>query len=130
MLDDRNDISGLSQKISKLAQHYQSLIAEVNSPLNIVGYDASRNTKATRRREATRELEACLEDIRAIPGHERFLLGQTVGEMQEGMSESYVVIVNISTIGSYAIVITQNSLQAISVPELSVVDARRWLSID
>jgi hypothetical protein len=78
-----------------------------------------------RRREAVKQLEACLGDIRAIPSHERFLLGQTVAEMQEGISEGYVAIMNISQIRSDAIVITQDTLQALYLPNLAADNARR-----
>ncbi|KAM0710540.1 hypothetical protein Q7P35_002211 [Cladosporium inversicolor] len=129
-LDDRSDISILSQKHPKLAQHYRSLVTEINSSFHGGKDDASMNMKLFRRHEATKELEGCLRVIRALPGHGRFLLGQTVTEMQKGMSEGYVVIVNISTIGSDAIVMAQDSLQAIPLPGLIVTDVKRWLSTD
>jgi tetratricopeptide (TPR) repeat protein len=130
LLDDRSDVSGLYQEHSKLAEHYQSLIAEVNAPFGSTENKITTNAMVMRRRKATTELEACLRDIRATLGHEKFLLGQTVAEMQEDMSEGYVAIVNISQIRSDAVVMTRNSLQAISLPELRVNDARRWLGTD
>jgi tetratricopeptide (TPR) repeat protein len=127
LLDDRSDVSGLCQEHPKLAEHYQSLVAEVNTPYGSTEDKIIANAKVMRRREATTELEACLRDIRAIPGHERYLLGQTVAEMQEGMSEGYVAIVNISQIRSDAIVMTQDTLQAIPLSGLNMEEARRWL---
>jgi tetratricopeptide (TPR) repeat protein len=130
LLDDRSDVSGLCQEHPKLAECYQSLIAEVNTPFGNTKDNITVSAKVMRRREATTELEACVIDIRAIPGYERFLLGQTVAEMQEGMSEGCVAIVNISQISSDAVVMTRDSLQAIALTELSVKDARRWLGTD
>lgn len=69
-----------------------------------------------RRREAATELEALIQDIRAITSHDRFLLGQTVAQMQEEICEGCIVIVNVSTIRSDALVMTQDTLQAISLP--------------
>jgi tetratricopeptide (TPR) repeat protein len=130
LLDDRSDVSGLCQEHPKLAECYQSLVAEVNTPFGGGNDDPTVNAKLVRRPEAATELEACIRDIRAIPGYERFLLGQTVAEMQEYVSEGYVVVVNISTIRSDAVVIAHGYLQAISLPGLSVTDARGWLSTD
>jgi hypothetical protein len=125
LLDDRSDVSSLRQEHPKLAECYQFLVAEVNTPFSSTEDITTANAKVMRRRKATPELEACLRDIRAIPGYKRFLLGQTIAEMQEDMSEDYVAIVNISQIRSDAVVMTRNSLQAISLPELRVNDARR-----
>jgi tetratricopeptide (TPR) repeat protein len=130
LLDDRSDISGLCQEHPKLAERYQSLVAEVNTPFGRAKDDPTANAKLVRRPEAATELEACIGDIRAISDYKRFLLGQTVAEMQEYVSEGYVVIVNISTIRSDAVVMTHDYLQAISFPGLSVTDARGWLSTD
>ena len=127
LLDDRSDVSGLCQAHPKLAECYQSLVTEVNTPFSSTEDKITSTAKVMRRREAVTQLEACLRDIRAIPGHERFLLGQTVAEMQEGMSEGFVAIVNISQIGSDAIVMTQDTLQAIPLSDLNMEDATRWL---
>jgi len=130
LLDDRSDFSGLCQEHPKLAEHYQSLVAEVNTSFGSTEDKIIASAKVMRRREAVTQLEASLRDIRAIPGYERFLLGQTVAEMQEGMNEGYVAIVNISQIKSDAVVMTRDSLKAIPLSGLSVNDARRWLCTD
>jgi tetratricopeptide (TPR) repeat protein len=127
LLDDRSDVTGLCQEHPKLAEQYQSLVVEVNTPFSSIEDKTTSNAKVVRRREAVTQLEACLTDIRAISGHERFLRGQTVAEMQEGMSEGYVAIVNISQIRSDAIVMTQDTLQAIPLSGLNMEEAWRWL---
>jgi tetratricopeptide (TPR) repeat protein len=126
LLDDRSDVSGLSQEHPKLAQRHQSLVAEVNTPFGSAEGDHLANGKM-RRREAVTELDACLKDIRAIPGHERFLLGNTIAQMQEDMRDGCVVFVNISTIRNDAVVMSQDSLQAVPLSNMSVADAQRWL---
>ena len=128
LLDDRSDVSGLCQEYPKLGEHYQSLVAEVNTPFGSTEDINTVNTQVMRRRKAVTELEACLRDIRSIPGHERFLLGQTVAQMQEDMCDGCVVLVNISTIRNDAVVMTRDSLQAIHLSDLDKDDARRWLN--
>ncbi|KAG9511486.1 hypothetical protein KCV07_g10139, partial [Aureobasidium melanogenum] len=130
LLDDRSDFTRLSQAQPQLGQRYQSLLTQVNAPFDGTKHDAVMNMKLSRRREATKELETCLEDIRATPAGEHFLLGQTFEQMQENMSEGYIVLVDISTIRSDALVMTRDNLKAIPLLGLDVEDARRWLRTD
>ena len=127
LLDDRSDIPEISREHPNLAQRYQSLVAEVNTPFGTAKDSSTTIAKAMRRREAANELETCLQKIRATPGHERFLLGKTVAQMQGDMCEGHIVIVNVSTIRSDALVMTQGTLQAIPLADLNVKDARRWV---
>jgi len=127
LLDDRSDLSELCRQHPKLAQRYQSLVAEVNTPFGTAEDDSATTARVMRRREAATELEDCLRDIRATTDHDRFLLGQTVAQMQEDTCEGCIVMVNVSTIRSDAIVMTQDTLQAISLSDLNIEDARRWL---
>jgi hypothetical protein len=127
LLDDRSDISGLCQEHPELAEHYQSLVAEVNTPFGSTNDKTIANAKVIRRRVAVTQLEECLRDIRAISGHERFLLGQTVAQMQEDICEGCIVMVNVSTIRSDAVVMSQDILKALSLPDMNVEDVSRWL---
>ncbi|KAN0078802.1 CHAT domain containing protein [Elaphomyces granulatus] len=81
-----------------------------------------------RRREAAVELDACIRTIRDILGHGRFLLGQTVVEMQECADEGSIVIVNITGFRSDTIIVSRNTVKTVPLPQLSASDARAWLS--
>lgn len=130
LLDDRSDTSGLSPQYPEIAQRYQSLIAKFNTSLRTAEDDCITTAEVTKRREALADLEACLQEIRAIPGYDRFLLGQTVAQMQEEIHEGYIVIVNVSTSRSDAIVMTSDSLQTIPLSNMTLGDVERWLSAD
>jgi tetratricopeptide (TPR) repeat protein len=129
LLDDKSDLSHLSQYHPKLSQRYQDIVADINMSSIHTTCDTTEGN-LLRRRKAAADLEACLNDIRAIPGHERFALGQTVAEMQRDMGDGYVVTVNISPLGSNAIVLAKNSLQVISLPATTADDASRWINTD
>jgi hypothetical protein len=58
------------------------------------------------------------------------MLGQTVAEMQECISEGTVVVINITNFRSDAIIIFNNSIRTIALPKLSASDARSWASKD
>ncbi|GKU10360.1 unnamed protein product [Fusarium langsethiae] len=129
LLDDRSDLSSLRQDHSQLANRYQSLVDEVNTPTRQTTAGAVEALRK-RRQEAAAELDMCLTEIRCIPGHERFMLGQTVAEMQECITEGSIVVVNITDFRSDAIIISSNSLRTIPLPELSASKARSWVSKD
>ncbi|PNP58764.1 hypothetical protein FNYG_15026 [Fusarium nygamai] len=130
MLDDRSDLSSLRQGHPQLANRYQSLVDEVNAPIRQTTPDAAEVLLRKRRQEAVAELDTCLKEIRCAPGHERFMLGQTVAEMQECIAEGRIIVINITDFRSDAIIISSNSLRTVVLPKLSASEARSWASKD
>ncbi|RKK76947.1 hypothetical protein BFJ68_g18006 [Fusarium oxysporum] len=130
LLDDRSDLPSLRQDHSQLANRYQSLVDEVNAPARQTTSGVVEALLRKRRQEAVAELDTCLKEIRRVPGHERFMLGQTVAEMKECITKGSIVVINITDFRSDAIVISSNSLRTIVLPELSASDARYWVSKD
>ncbi|KAH6883524.1 CHAT domain-containing protein [Thelonectria olida] len=118
----------LEQDYPQLAQQYESLVNEVNTPLRKVGHDAAEVQAAKRRREAAAELDACIREIRRTPGRERFLLGRTITEMQECAAKGSIVVVNITEFRSDAILISRNAVKALALSELSASDAKDRLN--
>ncbi|EXK79186.1 hypothetical protein FOQG_16176 [Fusarium oxysporum f. sp. raphani 54005] len=127
LLDDRSDLSSLRQDHSQLANRYQSLVDEVNAPIRQTSPGVIETLLRKRRQEAVAELDTCLKEIRCVPGHERFMLGQTVAEMQECIAEGSIVVINITDFRSDTIIISCNSLRTIALPELSAPKARLWV---
>ncbi|KAG7403689.1 hypothetical protein Forpe1208_v016358 [Fusarium oxysporum f. sp. rapae] len=130
LLDDRSGLSSLRQDHSQLADQYQSLVDEVYDPIRQITPDAVEALIRKRQQEAAAALDTCLKEIRRVPGHERFMLGQTVAEMQECITEGSIVVINITDFRSDAIIISSNSLRTVALAELSASDARSWVSKD
>ncbi|KAK2471360.1 hypothetical protein H9L39_17591 [Fusarium oxysporum f. sp. albedinis] len=130
LLDDRSDLSSLRHDHLQLANRYQSLVDEVNAPTRQTTPGVVEALLRKRRQEAAAELDMCLKEIRCVPGHERFMLGQTVTEMQECITEGSIVVINITDFRSDAIIVSNNSLRTIVLPELSASKARLWVSKD
>ncbi|KAG7416697.1 putative 30S ribosomal protein S17-like protein [Fusarium oxysporum f. sp. raphani] len=130
LLDDRGDLSSLRHDHLQLANRYQSLVDEVNAPTRQTTPGVVEALLRKRRQEAVAELDMCLKEIRCVPGHERFMLGQTVTEMQECITEGSIVVINITDFRSDAIIVSSNSLRTIVLPELSASKARLWVSKD
>ncbi|KAJ9419719.1 CHAT domain-containing protein [Fusarium oxysporum] len=130
LLDNRSDLSSLRQDHSQLANQYQSLVDEVNAPTRQITTGVAAALLRKRRQEAAAELDTCLKEIRCVPGYERFMLGQTVAEMQECITEGSIVVINITDFRSDAIIVSNNSLRTIVLPELSASKARLWVNKD
>ncbi|KAH6974920.1 CHAT domain-containing protein [Ilyonectria destructans] len=128
LLDDRSDVSSLRRDHSRLANRYRSLVNEVNTSTHQITPSVVEILLPKRRQEAVAELDTCLKEIRAIPGHERFMLGQTVAEMQGCVTEGSIVVINVTDFRSDAILISNNTLTTITLPELSASNAKSWLS--
>ncbi|KAK2666383.1 Tetratricopeptide-like helical domain superfamily [Fusarium oxysporum f. sp. vasinfectum] len=126
LLDDRGDLSSLRHDHLQLANRYRSLVDEVNAPTRQTTPGVVEALLRKRRQEAVAELDMCLKEIRCVPGHERFMLGQTVTEMQECITEGSIVVINITDFRSDAIIVSSNSLRTIVLPELSASKARLW----
>ncbi|PVI00224.1 TPR-like protein [Periconia macrospinosa] len=127
LIGDRSDISTLSEAYPEIAGRFQSLLEEINAPLS--GQDDPLTMKhAQRRRDSVAAFELCVQNIRNIPGYERFLLGLTPAEMCACAMEGPIVVVNVTTIGSHAIVVSSSEIKSMELPKLSASDAWRWLN--
>ena len=128
LIGDRSDISTLSKAHPELARRFESLLDEINAPL-LSQDDAVRQKQAQqRRRDGVAAFESCVREIRDIPGHERFLLGLTPDEMRACVTEGPIVVVNVTELGSHAIVVLSSEIKSFELPELSPLAARRWLN--
>ncbi|KAK8144211.1 hypothetical protein G3M48_006156 [Beauveria asiatica] len=130
LLDRRGDISILAKAQPTMARQYESLVNELNTPLHRLT-DDELNVQATRRRrEAVIELEVCTQQIRNIPGHERFLLAKTAAVMQECAANGTIIVVNITKLRSDAILVSRHGIQSIVLPEMSALEVMAWLDKD
>ncbi|PWI64611.1 hypothetical protein PCL_09505 [Purpureocillium lilacinum] len=130
LIDSRSDITNLAQKHSEIASRYKELCASVNSHINNLEKGAAREQAFQQRCESMLELDACIQNIRTIPGHERFLLCQTTREIQDCAAGGTIVVVNITEIRSDAILISPTMVKAINLCGLSVSEAKDWLGKD
>ncbi|RKK88945.1 hypothetical protein BFJ71_g12645 [Fusarium oxysporum] len=127
LMDSRSDLSLLERQHPDLACQYQQLRDEVNTPLRQVEQGRIETQLRTRRLEALAELDACIHEIRGTAGHERFMLGQETAEMQECAAGGSIVVVNITTFRSDAIIVSPTAIKTLNLPRLAAEDARAWL---
>jgi CHAT domain-containing protein len=130
LIDGRSDISDLAQKYPDIARRYEELRDAANAPLRGLEQNPARAQVLERRLQSASDLDACIEQIRTLPVHERFLLGQTTAEIRECAAGGSIVVVNITEFRNDAIIIMPTVVKAVSLSKLSVSDAKAWLSKD
>ncbi|KID95310.1 TPR Domain containing protein, partial [Metarhizium majus ARSEF 297] len=127
LVDGWNDLSSLRHEHYDTACQYERLRDEINETSNDREHGTGRAQAANRRREAMAELNECVEEIRRFAGHERFLLGQTVAEMQECALGGTIVVVNITDFRSDAILVSKTTIRTLGLSRLLASDAKAWL---
>ncbi|KAK4244031.1 CHAT domain-containing protein [Corynascus novoguineensis] len=127
LVDARSDLSSLEQQYPDIARRYIYLRDEVNIPVNRLEQDIGRAQVIERRREAVAELNACIREIRGITGNKRFLLGQTMAEIQERAVGGTIVVVNITGLRSDAILVSRAAIKTLNLPQLLASDVLAWL---
>ncbi|KAM5466949.1 hypothetical protein MauCBS54593_005568 [Microsporum audouinii] len=125
LVDDRSDISGISKLCPELGNSYRSLLEEVNKPHDDGAPDLEQHVR--RRRTAVKELDACIQKIRTLPGYQRYLRNQSIAEMQKCAADGNIIIVNVTTIRSDAIVVTSTSVRIVRLPMMAASEAQPWL---
>jgi hypothetical protein len=126
LLDARSDLSSLRERSPDIAARYQKLLDEINASLRESEQNPIQAQDLSRSR-ALAQLEACILEIRAIAGHERFLLGQTIDEMQRCAVGGTIVIINITELRSDAILVSPSAIKANNLPNLKASEAKVWL---
>ncbi|KAJ5772185.1 hypothetical protein N7520_002714 [Penicillium odoratum] len=128
LMDDRSDISALSQSHPEKAAAFDRLRSEVNMPVNEDKDLDVRRHRMTRRLEAVKELEETISIIRRLEGFERFLLGPTLDELKKQATEGPIVVVNVTDIRSDAIIVSQSAVKSVRLPQLTDEDTKKWLN--
>lgn len=71
-------------------------------------------------------LEKCVQCIRAVPGHERFLLGATAQEKQQQAKDGPIVVVSITKLRADAILISMLNIRIVTLPDFSFESIQAW----
>ncbi|EXJ73716.1 uncharacterized protein A1O5_03478 [Cladophialophora psammophila CBS 110553] len=129
LIDDRRDISQLLLSCPEEAKLYESLRAEVNVPAGDPLDAGGQQQKAKSRQDAVVNLEKCIHRIRAIPGHERFLLGATAQELQQQAKNGPVAIVNVTQLRADAILVSKSGINLVPLPDFSFQSIQGWIDL-
>lgn len=130
LLEMRTGISDLREQYPELAQEFESLRNELDSPTG--GTTASipnENThllanRINRRHEANRKLDEHVKKIRDQPEFERFLLPLTAGEMMTAAKSGPIVVVNISHYRCDAFLVEHYQIRAMRLHHLKQAEVK------
>lgn len=117
--DIRADISDLQQRHPQLANEY---IAARDLLDNTSTLSVERHVN--QRYDADRKLEQLVQEIRELPGFDRFLLAPTEDELKATADRGPIVVVNISDYRCDAFIIEKSGLQTVPLPLLTNGDIR------
>lgn len=130
LLSDRGDISRLSEVNPDMARRFETLRNEISLPIQgRVDSMLARHIQ-NQRRINIEAFGSCVEKIRNIPGYDRFLLALTPAAMRKCASRGTIVVVNVTELGSHAILVTPVRIKSLELPRLSATDAQRWLNME
>ncbi|KAL6229216.1 CHAT domain-containing protein [Aspergillus navahoensis] len=115
LMDARAELGRLRQKHPELAERYETLLARASVPI-ATGSRGRQEELLSERVEAVTQLEETLEHLQ----RKGFFLQPTPAELQRHAAEGPIVIVNITDLGSDAIIIAEEEIQAIALPEMTL----------
>ncbi|PQE31524.1 TPR domain-containing protein [Rutstroemia sp. NJR-2017a WRK4] len=113
----RTDIYDLQEKHPQLAEDYITLRDQLDAPTASVrradklDFPADITRQVDQRHNADQKLEQMIEDIRKLPGFERFLLAPTEDELKAAAALGPIVVINVSNYRCDALIIEKRGLQ-------------------
>jgi tetratricopeptide (TPR) repeat protein/CHAT domain-containing protein len=124
LLEMRTDISALKEQHPRLAEDFESLRDQLDSPsretapLGSSSDTASQKLQATRRHEADKKFNQLIAEIRALPGFSNFLSPPNTDELMAAADQGPIVIVNISPCRCDAFLIERHQIRLLELPDL------------
>lgn len=130
LMNDRSNHFELKAIYPELHARYQSLLLEVNKPVENIINDETKKIASKNRVETFAKLEQCVQDIQLLPGFGHFHKGLTAKQMQNCSTAGSIVIVNIADLRSDAVIITANRFKVLPLLGLSAGQAEDWIDQD
>jgi len=113
----RADMSDLQQKHPQLAEEYVTFRDQLDAP-------TSKQRQVNQRYNASRGLERVIQQIRRLPGLDRFLLAPSEDELKTTSEYGPIVIINVSDYRCDALIIEKIQILALRLPHLHASDIR------
>jgi tetratricopeptide (TPR) repeat protein len=122
LIDVRTDLNDLSISNPHLADDFQRLREVLDSPKMPLSTDLRSELDSSRRQKAATDFEDVLRQIRKIPGFKSFLDGPTEEELKILTVHGPLVIFNVASMRSDALLVTSDGVRSLHLPSLNAVE--------
>ncbi|KAJ5559968.1 CHAT domain-containing protein [Penicillium frequentans] len=128
MMSSRTDLTELESISPELAARFRELQDEINQTFNTKGMSPSGTEGLLQKRLASvSQFNECVEVIRSLPGQSRFLHGPEFEAIRSAAKGGFIIVVNITTTRSDAIIISDEKIDSLELPDLSRPRTSEWL---
>lgn len=129
LIEDRSEISQVRAVHPEQAALYDRLRIEVNQSTRMTGAFNTPEQRTKSRIDLVAKLSVCINDIRNLPGCERFLLGPTSEELISLAGQGPIAVVNVTDLRSDAFIVSQAAIKCIQLPEMTAAKVRNWAGL-
>jgi tetratricopeptide (TPR) repeat protein len=129
LIEGRGDVSELADKYQEEAKKFERLRSQASQSIDPREPLDVRQRLSQERDKAVAALESCLKVIRHIDGFDRFLLPPSADSLKEYAVQGPIVIVNVTSISSDALIILRSGIKHIHLPNFSAYNARTYRRI-
>jgi acyl carrier protein phosphodiesterase len=126
LADNRGDTSELSKKHPKKAEEFDQLRFKATISLDSERRPEVRRMLLQERDEAVTGLESCLNNIRKLDGFDRFLRPLHCEALQAYAADGPIIVVNITSISSDALIILPSGTQHLPLPDLQASKVEQY----
>lgn len=131
LMSNRLDLTELETVSPQHARQFRQLQDQINKTFSASSVGSSGTQAILQKRLASvSQFDECVKAIRELPGQSRFLLGPQAEEIKAVAKEGLIVIVNITTTRTDAIIIADQKVDSVELPGLSRAQALEWLEKD
>ncbi|KAJ5151471.1 Tetratricopeptide-like helical [Penicillium canariense] len=117
LIDSRGDISDLAKNHPNMAKEFNRLRYKAFMSISPEDPAEIRRQRLRERDDAVAALECCLKDIRKQEGFDRFLLPLPSTALQENAIDGPIVVVNVTSISSDALMVLPTEIRHIPLPD-------------
>lgn len=117
LVDNCSDVGRLQEDYPDLAKKYDQLLFILWQRLDSV-HAENRYQLLQQKRKVPLELEKCINKISQQKGYEQFLLEPSIQDLMNQATEGPIVIINITDFGSHAIIVQDQDICSLHLPEM------------
>ncbi|CAH0056158.1 unnamed protein product [Clonostachys solani] len=108
----RSDVSDLRREYPEHADKFVRLRDQIDSSR------VSAASSADTRYDAAQKFEQLIQEIRALPNQDHFLLAPSAEELKTAADQGPIVMINVSEFGCDALIIRHNQIKSLPLPDL------------